>query len=121
MYQIIIGIVLLVLFFMWNGPKKLPLDKLTKKAAKWATRAQQDESPYIAVMHANYAAGYLWALRDMASPELITKQTGVDFHKLEEHINNVQDMVTKKTIKKCPEFAGDVDLFLSSIADGDDE
>jgi hypothetical protein len=30
-------------------------------------------------------------------------------------------MVTKKTIKKCPEFAGDVDLFLSSIADGDDE
>lgn len=120
MYQVIIGLVLLVLFFMWNGPKKLPLDKLVKKAAKWATRAQQDDSPFISVMHANYAAGYLWALKDMASPELITKQTGVDFHKLEEHINNVQDMVTKKTIKKCPEFAGDVDLFLSSIADVDD-
>jgi hypothetical protein len=28
----------------------------------------------------------------------------------------VQDMVTKKVIKRCPEFEGDVDLYLSSIA-----
>jgi hypothetical protein len=28
---------------------------------------------------------------------------------------NVQDMVTRKTIEKIPDFAGDVDMYLASI------
>jgi hypothetical protein len=28
---------------------------------------------------------------------------------------NVQDMVTKKTTESCPEFAGNVDVYLAEI------
>jgi len=69
----------------------------------------------VSVLHANYSAGYLWALKDIATPKQIHNATGVDINKFEEHISNVQDMVTKKTLKKCPEFAGDVDLYLATI------
>ena len=90
---------------------------LVKQAAKWATVAQQDATPITSMLHANYASGYLWALKDIAKPKDIHRITGIDFKKFEEHITNVQSMVTKKMIKKCPELEGDVDLYLSSIAD----
>ena len=90
--------------------------KLVKQSAKWATTAQQDESPLLATLHANYAVGYLWALKDLYDTDEISKKAGVNITQFEEHILNVQDMVTKKVIKKCPEFEGDIDLYLSSIA-----
>jgi hypothetical protein len=40
----------------------------------------------------------------------------VDVVTFKEHIVNVQDMVTKRTTEKCPQFAGEVDLYLSTIA-----
>ena len=32
-----------------------------------------------------------------------------------EHVVNVQDMVTKKTTESCPEFVGQVDVYLAEI------
>ena len=98
-----------------NGASKASIEKLVRQSARFATAAQQDESPLVSVLHANYSAGYLWALKDIATPRQIHNATGVDIKKFEEHISNVQDMVTKKTLKKCPEFAGDVDLYLATI------
>jgi hypothetical protein len=98
-----------------NGASKASIEKLVRQSARFATAAQQDESPLVSVLHANYSAGYLWALKDIATPKQIHNATGVDINKFEEHISNVQDMVTKKTLKKCPEFAGDVDLYLATI------
>ena len=98
-----------------NGASKATIEKLVRQSARFATAAQQDESPLVSVLHANYSAGYLWALKDIATPKQIHNATGVDIKKFEEHITNVQDMVTKKTLKKCPEFAGDVDLYLATI------
>jgi hypothetical protein len=100
-----------VLYFLYMGRKTPPIKKLVQQSAKWATTAQQDESPIIAVLHANYAVGYLWAVKD------ISRESGVDIKQFEEHILNVQSMVTKKVLKKCPELAGDIDLYLSSIAE----
>ena len=115
-YLYIIG-ALFLMYIVWKrNHKENHLVVLTKAAAKWATTAQQDESPYVAVMHANYACGYLQALKDVSTPEEIQRQTGVEFNKFQEHILNVQDMVTQKVIQKCPEFAGNIDLYLSSIA-----
>ena len=59
---------------------------------------------------------HLWALKDLWTPEQINKKAGINLTQFEEHILNMQDMVTKKVIKKCPEFEGDVDLYLSTIA-----
>ena len=111
-------VALLVFFFFIrssNGTSKATIEKLVRQSARFATAAQQDESPLVSVLHANYSAGYLWALKDIATPKQIHNATGVDIKKFEEHITNVQDMVTKKTLKKCPEFAGDVDLYLATI------
>ena len=109
----------LLIFFVFirgtNGASRATIEKLVRQSARFATAAQQDESPLVSVLHANYSAGYLWALKDIATPKQIHNATGVDIKKFEEHITNVQDMVTKKTLKKCPEFAGDVDLYLATI------
>ena len=109
----------ILIFFLFirgtNGASKATIEKLVRQSARCATAAQQDESPLVSVLHANYSTGYLWALKDIATPKQIHNATGVDIKKFEEHITNVQDMVTKKTLKKCPEFAGDVDLYLATI------
>ena len=112
-------LIVIIAFFLFmrsaNGTSKANIEKLVRQSARFATAAQQDESPLVAVLHANYSAGYLWALKSIATPKQIHNASGVDVKKFEEHITNVQDMVTKKMLKKCPEFAGDVDLYLATI------
>lgn len=91
------------------------VDKLVRQSARYATAAQQDTSPMIAVLHANYAAAYLYALKDIATNAQIHNATGIDVKKFTEHIINVQDMVTKKTTENCPEFVGQLDVYLAEI------
>lgn len=112
---IILGVILLFLMSRRSDPENIK--KLIKQAARFATTAQQDASPLKSVLHANYAAAYLFAAKDIASVREIHNATGIDVKKFEEHIANVQEMVTDKVVKKCPEFVGEVDLYLSSIAD----
>ena len=112
----IICIFILIFLFFPKNKNGSNIKKLLRQSARFATAAQQDESPIIATLHANYAAAYLWALKDIATAREVHKNTGVDLKTFEEHILNVQDMVSKKVVQKCPDFAGDVDLYLSSIA-----
>jgi hypothetical protein len=119
MYLYLIVAVIIVFMFMKNGgggASKRSIEKLVRQTARWATAAQQDASPLISMLHANYAAGYLWALKDIATPTEIHKATGVNLKQFEEHIVNVQDSTTKKVIKVCPQFKGEVDLYLATIA-----
>ena len=116
MMLLYLGLILVVAYLLYSG-KKQPIKKLVQQSAKWATTAQQDESPIVAVLHANYAVGYLWAIKDIASPNDINRETGINIQQFEEHIVNVQSMVTKRIIKQCPELAGEIDLYLSSIAE----
>lgn len=75
---------------------------LYRQSARWAAAAVQDESEIIALLHANYAAGYLWAIKDIISTEQFKKITGVDFLDLENRIVDIQDIASKKMIEKCP-------------------
>lgn len=114
---IIIGVILLFLFTKnGSGTSKNNIDKLVRQTARWATAAQQDASPLIAMLHANYASGYLWALKSIASNAEIHRATGVDMKTFEDHIVSVQDATTKKVLQVCPQFSGEVDLYLSTIA-----
>jgi hypothetical protein len=115
MFLFYIVAILIVGYFLFSS-RKHPIKKLVQQAAKWATMAQQDESPIIAMLHANYAVGYLWALKDIARPGDISREAGIDPQQFEEHIINMQSGVTKKVLKQCPEMAGEIDLYLSSIA-----
>ena len=81
------------------------IKKLVRQAARWSTASKQDDTPLIAVLHANYGAGYLWALKDIASNSEIETATRVDAKKFESEIVKTQDDATKKVIKSCPQFA----------------
>ena len=116
LYIIIAIVAVYFLFRRSTGINSDVIQKLIKKSASWATTAQQDTSPLKATMHANYAIGYLWALKDISTEFDIQKASGINLKQFEEHILNVQEMVTKKVTDACPKFAGEVDLYLSSIA-----
>jgi hypothetical protein len=102
-FYLFISIVILVLI-MQNRSRgtKSSIEKMVKQAAQYAITAQQDISPVMSVRHANYAVAHLYALGNIATDT-------------REHITNVQDMTTKKTVDKFPDFAGQVDMYLSEM------
>ena len=117
MYLYLIVAIFVLFLMMQNKTRGMnkAIEKLVRQSARYATAAQQDASPVIAVLHANYAAAYLYALKDIATDSQIHNATGIDVKKFKEHITNVQDMVTRKTSEKCPEFVGEVDIYLAQI------
>ena len=99
----------------YSPDHKAHIQKLTRQAARWSTAANQDGSPMIAVLHANYGAGYLWALKDIASDEQIHSATGIDVKQFQAEIVHVQDTATRKMAGVCEDFVPEKD-FLSAIA-----
>ena len=116
-YLYLIAVIFVLYLMMKNKTRGMnkAIEKLVRQSARYAVAAQQDESPVIAILHANYATGYFYALNEFASEAQIHNATGIDVKKFKEHIINVQDMVTRKTSEKCPEFAGQVDVYLAQI------
>jgi len=116
-YLYLIAVIFVLYLMMKNKTRGMnkAIEKLVRQSARYAVAAQQDESPVIAILHANYATGYFYALKEFASESQIHNATGIDVKKFKEHIINVQDMVTRKTSEKCPEFVGEVDVYLAQI------
>ena len=116
-YLYLIGVIFVLYLMMQNKTRGInkSIEKLVRQSARYAVAAQQDASPVIAVLHANYAAAYFYALKDIATESQIHNATGIDVKKFKEHVTNVQDMVTRKTSEKCPEFVGEVDIYLAQI------
>lgn len=96
--------------------KNKDIKKLTRQCARWLIAAQQDESPLIATLHLQYGMGYLWAIKDISTISEFRKATGLDFLIFEKHAIAIQDYISRKIIKACPQFAGDIDIYLGSIA-----
>jgi len=57
------------------------------------------------MLHANYGAGYLWALKDIATDQEIMDATGLNIKKLTQHVVKVQDSATRKMALLCPKYA----------------
>ena len=96
----------------FKNDKKNMADKLIRQCARWAVASEQDKSPLIALLHANYAAGYLWALKDIVSDVEIKQHTNIDILDFEKKIVNIQDIATKKVSSACPEFASHLNMEL---------
>jgi len=88
---------------------------LSRQSARWAIAAQQDKSPIVGSLHANYGTGYLWALRDVATDDEIKEHAGIDISKFQKKIVGIQDMSTKNVSSACPQFVGDIDKYLLEI------
>jgi hypothetical protein len=116
-YLYLIAAIVILYLMMKNKTRNMnsAIEKLVRQSARYAVAAQQDASPVIAILHANYAAAYFYALKDIASESQIHNATGIDVKKFKEHVTNVQDMVTRRTSEKCPDFVGEVDIYLAQI------
>lgn len=90
-------------------------DILLHQSARWLIASENDTSPLISVLHANYGASYLWALKDIIGNY---KPTNVDMEKFEERVHYIQNKATKKMMDSCPQYAGDLDKYLVDIAEG---
>ena len=123
MKYIIITLIILIIIYVINNISKNNFDKeksyiikiILRQSARWSTAAQQDENPMVAVLHANYGAGYLWALKDVFSDREIEDFGHIDILKFRDEITKVQDEATVKMIKVCPEF-GPKKTYLTEIA-----
>ena len=113
---LLIVIILLLVLQMTNENKSVYLTTLLRQSARYAIAAQQDESPLIAVLHINYAAAYFYAAKDIATDREIFNATGVDVQDYKQHLSKIQDSVSRQAYGACPEFVGDVDLYMGKIA-----
>ena len=99
---------------MFSDKNKL-IKKLLRQSSRWAVAAHQDKSPIISLLHANYAAGYLWSLKDIASDIEIQNATNIDIINFTEKIVDIQDKSTKKVSHACPQFLDDIDKELAKL------
>lgn len=102
---LILLLIVLILLPKRESDKTPIIKTLVRQASRWSTAASQDENPMIALLHANYGAGYLWALKDIATDTEIEKAMKIDIIKFRDEIVRIQDEANMKVIKLCPQIA----------------
>lgn len=80
------------------------IETLYRQSARWAVASAQDDSELIRNLHANYATGYLWALKDVITTEEFERITGEDFQEFEKKIVTIQDQAAKMLVDKCKDL-----------------
>lgn len=117
----IVALVSMIFFFnkkpieSQQDSKKTTIQKLVRQAARWTTAAKQDNNAMIRVLHANYGAGFLWALQSIATDSEIANTTGINVKEFEKEIVAEQDTATRRAAGLCPGFAPSKS-FLSAVA-----
>jgi competence protein ComGC len=99
-----------------NDAKTNAIKSILRGSSRYALASLQDRSPMIALLHANYGAGYFWAMRDAFNSTDIENATHIKILDYEKKITDIQDASTKEVVKACPQFATNVDLSLAKIA-----
>jgi hypothetical protein len=117
--NIIIFVSLIILYYIFNycvnnnDNKYKNIRTLIRQTARWAIASEQDESPMVAVLHANYAVGYLQALQDIYTENDINKF--IDLQDFKYKLYKIQDDAVKKVVNICPEYVGDIDRELALV------
>jgi hypothetical protein len=122
---LLISLIILIGILIYNMNKtdftsssKKSIIILVRQASRWSTAAQQDKSPLVSLLHANYGAGFLWALKDIATDKEINSAIPeLDIKKFTKKIVDIQDMSTKNVTNVCPQFVGEgIDSMLLKLA-----
>ena len=116
---LILFLVLVLVFIVFRTDKSLrdldhvPIDKqiriLYRQTARYAVASVQDDSPVVKSLHANYAMGYLMALKDLATTDEFAKATGDNLLSFERKIAGIQDASTVNLVGDCPALVPDED------------
>jgi len=111
---LILFIVLVLVFVVLHTDNSLrdldstPLDKqiriLYRQTARYAVASLQDESPVVKSLHANYAMGYLMALKDLSTTEQFARATKDNLLSFERKIASIQDASTVNLVGDCPDL-----------------
>jgi hypothetical protein len=113
MEAVLILFLVLVLVFVLLVPQRSDSNKqiriLYRQTARYAVASLQDESPVIKSLHANYAMGYLMALKDLATTDQFARATGDNLLSFERKIAGIQDASTVNLVGDCPDLIPDVD------------
>lgn len=89
---------------------------LIRSCSRWSLASLQDTSPLVALLHANYGTGYLWALQETFTDYEIQEATHLDIIEYSKKITDIQDKATKRVSMICPQFIKDLDIPLLKIA-----
>jgi len=110
---LILFLVLVLVFVVVLRPTSGDSDKqiriLYRQTARYAVASLQDASPVVKSLHANYAMGYLMALKDLATTEEFAKATGDNLLSFERKIAGIQDASTVNLVGDCPALVPDED------------
>lgn len=108
MKTLIIALLVLIVFWLVlerraSAPAS-HVQVLYRQSARYAVAASQDQAPIISVLHANYAMGYLLAIKDLVTAEEFKTATGTDLLNFEREIARIQDQATLRLVKGCPKL-----------------
>lgn len=98
-----------------NGNKSNTINKaeiLIRQSARYAHAARQDKDVLIALLHANYGSGYLFAAKDIF-PEKNLISLFPSYNKYKEftkEIINIQDEVNRRAVTECPSIVKNKDI-----------
>lgn len=84
--------------------KRTVIQTLLRQTTRWAVASEQDLNPLIAILHADYAVGYLSALREIVSDRDIQRYGGIDSNLLMRQVQRVQDVAVQRAVDQCPSF-----------------
>lgn len=79
--------------------------ELLRQSARYAIAAEQDLNPLIAVLHADYAAGFLYAIQAAFTEGHFRQATGMDFRAVLKQVQQIQDRAHRRLISDCPRLA----------------
>ena len=86
---------------MFRNNKDRDIRILYRQTARYAIASTQDDSPVIRTLHANYAMGYLLALKDIATTEEFARATGSNLLRFERKVAAIQDFSTVQLVSGC--------------------
>jgi hypothetical protein len=104
-YVVLLSIV--ALFVLFRTQTKLDdegIRTLYRQTARYAVASTQDDSPVIRTLHANYAMGYLMALKDLVTSADFQRATGKNLVDFERKIAQVQDASTIGLVSARPDL-----------------
>ena len=93
---------------------------LIRQSARYAHAARQDEDILIALLHANYGTGYLWAAKDIFPETMIVKlfNSYKEFKEFERGIVKIQDDVNTRAVSGCPTMVSKRDIITMMGGEG---
>jgi len=83
-------------------PRQRYLSSLVRQAYRWHVASLQDANPVIAMLHSNYAMGYVGALRSLDTEAGVKLATGIDLPTLEREVAAQQDKSLVALLSACP-------------------